>query len=113
MTIRKPDGTSVMDFYLCTQDPSIYWLSAQVVKSKNTLSALVMSSVGYDLWHQCLGHPSPDVLRQVPRHTVGGLDQLLIPTTVPICKGCIQGKMTRSSFPDSSTCAKEIGRAHV
>ena len=107
MTIRKPDGTSIMDFYPHAQDPSIYWLSAQVVKSKNALSALVMSTVGYNLWHQCLGHPSPDILRQVPKHTVGGPDQLTIPTTVLICKGCTQGKMTRSSFPDSSTCAKE------
>ena len=67
-----------------------------------------MSTVGYDLWHQCLGHSSPDILRQVPRHTVGGPDQLTIPTTVPIYKGCTQGKMTRSLFPDSSTHAKAL-----
>ena len=108
MTIRKPNSTSIMDFYPHAQDPSIYWLSTQVVKSKNALSTLVMSAVGYDLWHQCLGHPSPDILRQVPKHTVGGPDQLTIPTTVPICKDCTQGKMTRSSFLDSSTCAKEL-----
>ena len=84
-----------MDFYPHVQDPSIYWLSAQIVKSKNALSALAMSAGGYDLWHQCLGHSSQDILRQVPKHTVGGPDQLIIPTTVPICKGCTQGKMTR------------------
>ena len=87
--------------------PVFTGLSAQVVKSKNALSALVMSAGGYNLWHQHLEHPSPDILRQVPKHTVGGPDQLTIPTIVPICKGCTQGKMTRSSFLDSSTCAKE------
>ena len=66
-----------------------------------------MSAQGYNLWHLCLGHPSAGILSQVPRHTTGGPDQLLPPTEHSICKGCAQGKMTSSSFPDSSSRATE------
>ena len=61
-----------MSFHPHTQDPSIYWLNAQIVKSKSSLSALTMQAQGHKLWHQCLGHPSSDSLHQVPRHTTGG-----------------------------------------
>ena len=107
MTIRKPNGTSVMDFHPHNQDPSIYWLDAKVVKSKKSLSALAMSAQGYDLWHLRLGHPSASVLSQVPRHTTSGPDQLIPPTEHSLCKGCAQGKMTSSSFPNSSSRATE------
>ena len=107
MTIRKPNGTSVMEFHPHDRDPSIYWLDAEVVKSKKSLSALAMSAQGYNLWHLCLGHPSAGILSQVPRHTTGGPDRLLPPTEHLLCKGCAQGKMTSSSFLDSSSRATE------
>jgi GAG-pre-integrase domain len=66
-----------------------------------------MNVQGHNLWHQRLGHPSSDVLRQVSGHTTGGPAQLTIPKDIPICRGCAQGKMTSSSFPDSSSRATE------
>ena len=107
MTIRKPNGTSIMEFHPHNWDPSIYWLYAKVVESKKSLSALAMSAQGYNLWHLRLGHPSAGVLSQVPRHTTSGPDQLLPPTQHSLCKGCAQGMMTSSSFPNSSSQATE------
>src|SRR5271163_4166576 len=107
MLIRKPDNTTVMAFHPHALDPSIYWLSAQLVKSTSALSALVMNLQGHELWHQRLGHPSSDVLRQVSKHTTGTPVRLEIPQRLPICRGCAQGKMTSSSFPDSSSRAEE------
>ena len=95
MTIRKPNGTSIMEFHPHDQDPSIYWL---VVKSKKSLSALAMLAQGYNLWHLRLGHPSAGILSQVPRHTTGGPDQLIPPTEHSLCKGCAQGKMMSHHF---------------
>ena len=63
-----------MEFHPHDRDPSIYWLDAEVVKSKKSLSALAMSAQGYDLWHLHLGHPLAGVLSQVPRQTTGGPD---------------------------------------
>ena len=103
MTIRKPNSTSIMEFHPHDRDPSNYWLDAEVVKSKKSLSALAMSAQGYDLWHLCLGHPLAGILSQVPRHTTGGPDRLIPPTEHSLCKGCAQGKMMSSSFPDSSS----------
>ena len=108
MLIRKPNGTTVMSFCPHAQDPSIYWLNAQIMKSRSSLSALAMQAQGHKLWHQCLGHPLSDVLHQVPRHTTGGLAQLTISKEVPICKGCVQGKMARSLFLDSDSHATEL-----
>src|SRR5271168_552906 len=107
MLIRKPNATTVMAFHPHAQDPNIYWLNAQIVKSKSALGALAMSAQGHKLWHQHLGHPSSDVLCQVHKHTTGSPGQLVISKELPICKGCTQGKMTSSSFPDSATRATE------
>ena len=66
-----------------------------------------MSAQGYNLWHLRLDHPLAGILSQVPRHTTGGPDRLIPPTEHSLCKGCAQGKMTFSSFPDSSSQAME------
>ena len=43
MLIRKPNNTMVMAFHPHTSDPMIYWLNAQIVKSKSALIALAMN----------------------------------------------------------------------
>ena len=102
MSIRKPDGQSVMDFHPHAQEPSIYWLSARIVKDKRVIEGLALSTINsYDLWHRHLGHPSSDVICQFSQNTVGLPDTVPIPKDVPVCKGCSEGKMTSSSFPDS------------
>ena len=51
MLIRKPNGTTVMSFHPHAQGPSIYWLNAQIVKSKSSLSALAMQAQGHEFQH--------------------------------------------------------------
>ena len=105
ISIRKPDNDTVLAFHPHAQNPNIYWLNAKIVKDEQSLSNLVLSAHGYDLWHECLGHPSQDVLRQVSRNTTGMPSNVPIPKEIPICRGCSQGKMTSSSFPESTTWA--------
>ena len=58
MLIRKPNNTTVMALHPHASDPTIYWLNAQIIKSKSALIALAMNVQGHELWHQHLGHPS-------------------------------------------------------
>ena len=79
MSIRKPNSQSVMDFHPHAQEPSIYWLSARIIKDRKVVEGLALSTVNtYDLWHRRLGHPSSDVIHQFSQNTVG------LPDTVPI-----------------------------
>ena len=114
MSIRKPDGQSVMDFYPHAQEPLIYWLNAEIVKDKRVVESLALSTTNsYDLWHRHLGHPSSDIICQFSRNTVGLPDTVPIPKDVPVCKGCSEGKMTSSSFSDSTSQATEpFGLVH-
>ena len=66
---------------------------------------LALSAHSYDLWHEHLGHPSQDVLQQVSRNTTGMPSNVSVPKEIPICRGCSQGKMTSSSFPESTARA--------
>ena len=103
ISITKPNGDTVLEFHPHTSDPNIYWLNAKIVKDQKSLSNLALLAHGYDLWHERLGHPSQEVLRQVSRNTSGMLSNVSIHKEVPICRGCSQGKITYSSFPESST----------
>ena len=72
MSIKKPDGQSVMDFHPHAQEPSIYWLNVKIVKDRKVIEGLALSTTNsYDLWHRCLGHPSSDIVRQFSWNTVG------------------------------------------
>ena len=103
ISITKPGGDTVLEFHPHTLYPNIYWLNAKIVKDQKSLSNLALSAHGYNLWHERLGHPSQEVLHQVSRNTSGMPSNVSIPKEVPICRGCSQGKMTSSSFPESST----------
>ena len=103
ISVTKPSGDTVLEFHPHTSDPNIYLLNAKIIKDQKSLSNLALSAHGYNLWHEQLGHPSQEVLCQVSRNTSGMPSNVSIPKEVPICKGCSQGKMTSSSFPESST----------
>jgi transposase InsO family protein len=60
----------------------------------------------YDLLHRHLGHPSKDVLSNAKSKIKGFPQDLQIPTDMPVCPGCAQGKMPASSHPPSATRAK-------
>ena len=54
----------------------------------------------FDLWHQHLGHPSPQTMRHASRAT-DGFGEVIIPNKPPICSDCQIGKMPTRSFPPS------------
>ena len=105
ISITKPSGDTVLEFHPHTLDPNIYWLNVKIVKDQKSLSNIALSAHGYDLWHEQLGHPSQEVLCQVSRNTSGMPSNVSIPKEIPVCRGCSQGKMTSSSFPESTTRA--------
>ena len=57
-----------------------------------------VSSISFSIAHRRFAHPSPEVLRQIPKNT-SLLPNFDVPKEIPICPGCTKGKMTQHSFP--------------
>ena len=55
--------------------------------------------------HKRLGHPSKDVMAQLPKQC-SGTSQFDIPKDTPICPGCAKGKMPAAPHPPSEKRAK-------
>ena len=84
------------------------------IKSLDTMQlATVRDEVNdYDLWHQHLGHPGPQIMWHAS-HTTDGLTCLTVPTTMPVCPDCQIGKMHTRSFPPSDKCElKPLSMVH-
>jgi hypothetical protein len=70
---------------------------------------LAMSSVttvDYDIMHRHFAHPSKDVWRHASGNTQNFPSNMLFPSSDPVCQGCAEAKMTRSSFLLSPGCSK-------
>jgi transposase InsO family protein len=78
---------------------SIFILEATPVQLDK--SALVIYKVDYELMHKHLGHPSKDILSNAPNHVKGFPKDLEVPSNLPVCPGCVQGKMPASAHPPS------------
>jgi Integrase core domain len=91
-----------------TQSPgqNIYWLSARLTSWHAMLALSSVFSVDYDIMHGCFAHPSKDVLRHASGNTQNFPSNMLFPSINPVCQGCAEGKMTRSSFLPSPGCSK-------
>ncbi len=64
-------------------------------------STLVIYKADYELIHKHLGHPSKDVLTNAPKCIKGFSKDLEVPSELPVCLGCAQGKMPISAHPSS------------
>ena len=64
------------------------------------ISYSLVKEDSYDLWHQCFGHLSRNALHQAPSR-VTGLPSIILPDSIPPCKGCALGKMHDRSYPPS------------
>jgi len=73
----------------------LFWLKAEQPSLNGVESVF---TTDYDLLHHRLGHPSKDVQKQTQRHTAG-LPDVKIPCKMPICPGCVLGKMSQQPFP--------------
>jgi hypothetical protein len=86
--------------------PMIHSIPSRVMKMpKNQVTVLTPSD--YSSWHQCLGHPSDIVLNRFFEETQG-VPRILIPKKKPICDGCVKGKLTQKSFPQSESQATRV-----
>jgi len=73
----------------------LFWLKAEQPSLNGVESVF---TTDYDLLHRHLGHPSKDVQKQTQWHTAG-LPDVKIPRKMPICPGCVLGKMSQQPFP--------------
>jgi hypothetical protein len=78
---------------------NIYWLSARLASRHTILAMSSVTTVDYDIMH--FAHPSKDVLWHASGNTQNFSSNMLFPSISPVCQGCAEGKMTRSSFPPS------------
>ena len=59
---------------------------------------MLVKEDSYELWHQRFGHLSRNALHQAPSR-VTGLPSIILPDSIPPCKGCALGKMHDRSYP--------------
>jgi transposase InsO family protein len=86
---------------------NVYWLDTSVTDIQAKVSIFnTIYSADYNLLHRRLGHPSKDVLSNAKSKMKGFHQDLQIPTDMPVCPGCMQGKMPASSHPPSATRVK-------
>jgi Integrase core domain/GAG-pre-integrase domain len=85
---------------------NIYWLSARLTSRHAILAMSSVTTVDHDIMHRRFAHPSKDVLRHASGNTQNFPSNMSFPSNNPVCQGCAEGKMTRSSFPPSSECSK-------
>jgi hypothetical protein len=67
-----------------------------------------ITTVDYDIMHRRFAHPNKDVLRHASGNTQNFPGNMTFPSINPVCQGCAEGKMTRSSFPPSPGCSKAL-----
>jgi GAG-pre-integrase domain len=77
---------------------NIYWLSARLTSRHAMLALSSVFTVDYNIMHRRFAHPNKDVLRHASRNTQNLPSNMLFLSTDPVCQGCAEGKMTRSSF---------------
>ena len=63
-------------------------------------------NMDFEIMHQCLTHPSSEVLRKAGKY-VKDFPDIKIPSE-HFCPGCVQGKMTQKPFPTSKTWATKL-----
>ena len=78
---------------------TLYWLSARLTSKHTMLALSLVHTIDYDIMHRRFAHPSKDVLRHASGNTQNFPSNLPFPTIDPVCPGCAEGKMMRSSFP--------------
>jgi transposase InsO family protein len=64
-----------------------------------------------DLWHRRLGHPGETAMSRITREgLISGLPVSLIPCAdcSPACEACLQGKLPRPPFPNSTRPASRV-----
>jgi hypothetical protein len=114
VTVRKPDGTTVMQGRL---EGMLYPLNVTIAPYSLYPTELAFSArytESLDLWHRRFAHIYEDGLRYLVKHNlVIGLDLQTNGSLGP-CDGCAKGKHPQAPFPTSYSRAKKIlDRLHM
>jgi hypothetical protein len=91
----------LLQFRPLSPGQNIYWLSARLTLRHTMLALSLFFTVDYNIMHRHFAHPNKDVLRHASGNTKNFPSNMSFPSTDPVCPGCAEGKMTRSSFPPS------------
>jgi hypothetical protein len=78
---------------------NIYWLGARLTSWHAILAMSSITTVDYDIMHRHFAHPSKDVLRHASGNKQNFPSNMSFLSNDPVCQGCAEEKMTRSSFP--------------
>ena len=107
--IWNTSGTLVIWAAASSPRNNLHWFQSQSITPKKvvtiglcdhrSINSLVKED-SYELWHQHFGHLSRSALRQAPSR-VTGLPSIILPDSIPPCKGCALGKMHNRSYPPS------------
>ena len=85
-------------------EETIYWAFTHIENPESLMDITVsMHTADYQIWHRCLGHMSEQALFKIPSNTIDSPSKLLKCRNEPLCSGCMEGKMTSKSFPDSES----------
>jgi transposase InsO family protein len=87
--------------------PMIHSIPTRIVKMPKNDLLKVLTPADYSSWHQRLGHPLDIVLNRFFEETQG-VPRISIPKKKPICDGCVKGKLTQKSFPQSESRATRV-----
>jgi hypothetical protein len=91
----------LLQFRPLSPGQNLYWLSARLTSRHAMLDLFSVFTVDYDIMHRHFAHPNKNVLRHASGNTKNFPSNMLFPSTDPVCQGCAEEKMTRSSFPPS------------
>src|SRR5271154_3837660 len=106
LTFIKRNGKSWQTVLTCKpHEPSqtLYWLNARLASAHSLLALSTVFNLDYETMHRRFAHPSKDVLKHASGNTQNFPNSISFPKDDPVCPGCAEGKMTRSSFPPSSS----------
>ena len=74
------------------------WPGDPIYELQTTASVRAIRSISFDIAHHHFAHPSPEVLRQIPKN-MSLPPSFDVPKEIPLCPGCAKGRMTQRSFP--------------
>ena len=74
------------------------WPDNSIFELQTTVTAQTVSSISFSITHCCFAHPSPEVLRQIPKNT-SLPPNFDVSKEISLCPGCAKGRMTQHSFP--------------
>ncbi len=99
---KRSPNIPYMEGFPMMENKTLMWITSDLCKPKAFhLVVPTLNIVNWEIWHQHLGHPSKQVIKMGSKTLKGFPPKIPILETLDPCKGCVKGKATSDSFPDS------------